>query len=293
MNSMASKTSIKHLDMLRDFSSAFSRGAFTDIIKYEDYSYLNWLHSEYGSNKNEVVTYGEYLKSLYSEMLKNYRCEYVYKNELISHIVRQYKTTNTIAFNEFKVGDSIVDIALFNGESKAFEIKTEFDSSRRLDKQMRDYRKVFDKCYVVVPAEKIEDYAHCIDDEIGMLSLSKTRGRVIMQVFREATINETIDSDVLITCLRTKEYEQVIRDYYGELPKVPDYEMYEECKKIMRAIPKEKLKTSFLDLMKNRKKNIQVLLKVPKELRQIYLSMNLLPKDIDVLTDRLEMKLNR
>ena len=83
---MASKTSIKQLNMLRDFSSAFSRGAFTDIIKYEDYSYLNWLHAEYGSNKNEIVTYGEYLKSLYSEMLKNYRCEYVYKNELICHI---------------------------------------------------------------------------------------------------------------------------------------------------------------------------------------------------------------
>ena len=72
-----------------------------------------------------------------------------------------------------------------------------------------------------------------------------------------------------------------------------DYEMYEECKKMMRVIPGEKLRTSFLYLMKNRKKDIQILLKVPKELRQIYLSMNLLPKDIDLLTDRLEKRLNR
>ena len=288
---MASKASIKQFDMLRDFSSAFSRGTVTDIIKYEDYSYLNWLYAEYGDKKKGVVTYGEFLKSLYSELLKNYRCEYVYKNELIGRIVRKYKTTNTVAFNEFKVGDSIADIALFNGESKAFEIKTEFDSPRRLDKQMKDYRKVFDKCYVVVPSEKIEDYARCIDDEIGLLSLSKSRGSTSILVCRDATINEIIDSDVLISCLRTKEYKQIIKDYYGNLPKVPDYELYGACKKLMKTIPIEILKRSFLELMKSRKKNIQILMNAPKELRQIYLSMNFLPKDINVLENRLEMKL--
>jgi hypothetical protein len=44
--------------------------------------------------------------------------------------------------------------------------------------------------------------------------------------------------------------------------------------------------------MKKRKKDMLVLKNVPKELRQICLSMNLLPKDIDVLANRLEMKLN-
>lgn len=288
---MASKSSISKQEMLRDFSSAFSRSAITDIIKYEDYSYLKWLYSEYGGNKG-VKTYGEYLKSLYSALLNNYRCEYVYKNELIGHIIRQYKKTNTVAFNEFKVGDSIVDIALFNGESKAFEIKTEFDSPRRLEKQMGDYRKVFEKCYVVVPTEEIEDYSRCIDEEVGLLSLSKKSGGVTFQVCREAIPNETIDSDVLITCLRTKEYQQIIRDYYGDLPKVPDYEMYSECKKMMRAIPGKILRIALLELMKKRKKDMLVLKNVPKELRQICLSMNLLPKDIDVLANRLEMKLN-
>lgn len=30
---------------------------------------------------------------------------------------------------------------MFNGESKAFEIKTEYDTPRRLDKQMDDYKR--------------------------------------------------------------------------------------------------------------------------------------------------------
>lgn len=292
MDGMVSKSSISQQDMLRNFSSAFSRSTITDIMKYMDYSYLNWLYSEYGNINNGIKTYGEYLKFLYSALLNNYRCEYVYKNELIGHILRHYKKTYTVAFNEFKVGDSIVDIALFNGESKAFEIKTEFDTPRRLEKQMSDYRKVFEKCYVVVPTEEIKNYSHCIDEEIGLLSLAKKRGGVTIQVCRDAIPNETIDSDVLITCLRTKEYEQVIRDYYGSLPKVPDYEMYGECKKMMRAIPGKNLKIAFLELMKKRKKDMLVLREAPKEFRQICLSMNLLPKDIDVLSNRLEMKLN-
>jgi hypothetical protein len=92
--------------------------------------------------------------------------------------------------------------------------------------------------------------------------------------------------------LRTKEYQQIIRDYYGDLPKVPDYEMYSECKKMMRAIPEKNLRIALLEQMKKRKKDMLVLKNVPKELRQICLSMNLLPKDIDVLANRLEMKLN-
>ena len=61
---------------------------------------------------------------------------------------------------------------------------------------------------------------------------------------------------------------------------------------MMKAIPGENLKTAFLELMKNRKKDMAVLKKAPKELRQVYLSLNLLPKDIDVLAGRLEMTLN-
>ena len=288
---MSSKQVINRLDMLRSYSSAFSRSAITDIIKYGDYSHLGWLYSEYGSKREDVTSYGEYLKSLYLEMVKNYRCEYVFKNELVGYIIKHYKKTNTVTYNELRVGKSIVDIAVFNGESSAFEIKTEFDSPRRLEKQLDDYQRLFDKCYVVVPKEKVSDYIRCVDERIGVMSLSKTHKGISIHTVREAVLNETIDSDLLISCLRTKEYEQVIKDFFGDLPDVSSYEMYDKCKEMMRAIPNGVLKSTFCKMMKKRKANVEDLADVPIELRQISLSLNLLPKDVSLLLNRLEKKL--
>jgi len=280
------------LDVLRSYSSAFSRSAITDIIKYEDYSHLGWLYSEFGSKRKSVASYGEYLKSLYLEMAKNYRCEYIFKNELIGYLIKHYKKTNTVTYNELKVGRSIVDMAVFNGESIAFEIKTEYDTPRRLEKQLDDYLRLFDKCYVVVPEEKASDYIQCIDESIGVMSLSKSRKGITIRTNREAKVNETIDSDLLISCLRTKEYERVVKDYYGNLPEVSGYEMYDKCKEMMREIPNSVLKSMFREMMKQRKASLQSLSDVPMELRQISLSLNLLSKDVSLLLNRLEKKIN-
>lgn len=287
---MSRKQVINKFDVLRSYSSAFSRNAITDIIKYQDYSYLRWLYSEFGS-ENSISNYGEYLKSLYLEMVKYYRCEYVFKNELVGYFIKYYKKTNTVTYNEFKVGKSIADIAVFNGESQAFEIKTDFDTPRRLEKQLTDYQKIFDKCYVVVPKERVQDYIHKVDKRIGVMSLSKSHRGITIHTIREAIANETIDSDLLISCLRTKEYERVVKDYYGSLPDVSSYEMYDKCKESMRAIPNSVLKTVFRETMKKRKADIQSLADVPNELRQITLSLNLQPRDISVLLNRLEKKI--
>ena len=289
---MNSKQVINRLDMLRSYSSAFSRSAITDIIKYEDYSHIGWLYSEFGSKRKSVASYGEYLKSLYLEMANNYRCEYIFKNELIGYLIKHYKKTNTVTYNELKVGRSIVDMAVFNGESIAFEIKTEYDTPRRLEKQLDDYLRLFDKCYVVVPEEKVFDYIQCVDESIGVMSLSKSRKGMTIHTDREAMVNETIDSDLLISCLRTKEYERVVKDYYGNLPEVSSYEMYDKCKEMMRAIPNSVLKSRFREMMKQRKASLQSLSDVPMELRQISLSLNLLPKDVSLLLNRLEKKIN-
>ena len=113
---MSSKQVINRMDVMRSYSSAFSRSAITDIIKYGDYSQLGWLYSEFGSKKDDVTSYGDYLKALYLEMVKNYRCEYVFKNELVGYIIKHYKKNNTVTYNELRVGKSIVDIAVFKDD---------------------------------------------------------------------------------------------------------------------------------------------------------------------------------
>lgn len=122
----------KHMVRLRDFSTAFSRSAFTDVLLFDDFSRFDWLRAQY---RLRSKTYAGLIRGAYAAISKDYRCEYVYKNELVNLLLRRYGTRSTVYFSEFRVGSSIADMVMFNGESKVFEIKTEYDSPRRLDRQ--------------------------------------------------------------------------------------------------------------------------------------------------------------
>lgn len=273
---------------LRDFSSAFSRNAINDIIKYQDYSHINWINKHYNISINSTSTsYFDLLKFLYSSIAKGYRCEYVYKNELIKYLIAQYGTKETTAYNEFHVGNSIVDIALFNGESKAFEIKTEYDTPRRLGKQLDDYRKVFDKCYVVVPYEKADAYISSIDKSFGIITLERKNGRIYLTLIQDATLNIDLDPELIISCLHIDEYESIVFEWAGTIPNVPKHQLYKECLSIFREIPENTLRKLFVTKIKGRKRNTQILKKTPFMLRQMCLSMNLSSKDIETLINRL------
>ena len=264
---------------MRDYSSAFSRSAFKDILDFNDFSHIKWLYDRYGTRRPQSISYLDYLKKIYSAISKEYQCEYVYKNELLGHIVKMYGTKNTCAFNEFRVGNSIVDIALFNGESRAFEIKTEYDTLKRLDKQLDDYKRVFDKCYLVIPHKKADLY-NDIDETTGIITLKRDRGHIILQNIREAQQNNSFDLDLLMSCLRTKEYESIIKKWFGRLPDVPLCRMYNDCLCLLRKIPNQELKEMFLTEVKGRRQNTMLLLKAPSFLRQMCLSLNLSAKEL-------------
>ncbi|MCQ2074722.1 MAG: sce7726 family protein [Bacteroidaceae bacterium] len=275
-------------DQLRNFSSAFSRAVFSDILAHSDFSHLDWICGQCNFGLSDRSSYMDYLIQMYDTLSRYYRCEYVFKNEIINQLLlKKYGTKDTIAFNEFKVGDSIVDFAMMNGESKAFEIKTSFDTPRRLRKQMCDYRRVFNRCYVVVDADEIEHYASYVDDTIGIIILKYEKGRILLDEYRTALDNDTVDPDVLMKCLRTNEYKSIVSKHFGTLPAVPDFEMYNACKEQMGHIEPKALNHLFLQEIKNRKSATGYLKNTPKELRQVMLSLNLTKSKQDLLIKRL------
>lgn len=267
-------------ERLRSYSSVFTRKVFSEIIKYNDFSHLNWLFSTYDQYQKGIESYYDYLLFLYKYIARFYRCEYVYKNEIINQLLlKTYGTKNTIALNEFRIGNSIVDFAMMNGESKAFEIKTQFDTSRRLSKQMADYKKVFNKCYIVVASEELGYYENLVEPTTGIIELFYDRGRVKLNEFRPAIKNSELDSSILMGCLRTQEYKDIVFSFDGYLPDVSEYEMYDACKARIKQIPSLRLNELFLYEMKKRKSVTSKLKDVPKELRQICLSLNLSEKE--------------
>jgi hypothetical protein len=111
----------------------------------------NWESALYFLKQYNILRkcQGQLLSDLFEaswEILRHsYRAEYVYKAEVANRIVFGRHSPRTASLQvEFPVSNSIVDVAVFNGTSTAYEIKTEYDSERRLSTQPRDYLKVFD-----------------------------------------------------------------------------------------------------------------------------------------------------
>lgn len=288
MESLSNKTT---LDKLRSYSSVFSSTSFLKLLQYDDYSFINAKIERYDATKigKNIITYYDYIRYIYKELKKNYKNEYVYKNTFINDLLLgKYGIKDTVAINEFRVGSSIADIVMFNGTSKAFEIKTELDSNKRLEGQLSDYTKIFKECYIITHKSLTEKYLK-EDDTIGIIELIENTKSISMQEIRQAKENNSIDTNTLIHSIRTPEYKNIIRKYYGELPEMNSFTMFETCKELMRYIPWEKLHSLFIEELKNRKTNTNIIGSFKNELRQLCLSMN-----INLISyNQLDFKLNK
>ena len=272
----------------RGYSAAFSRSVFTGIGLYSDFSPLDELLHQYDGDFPRNSSYLDYLTYQYKQLVQYYPCEYVFKNELINQLLlKKYVTKKIIVFNEFKVGDSIVDLAMMHEASIAFEIKTPLDSPRRLKKQMQDYKKLFNMCYVVVDEDECDSYAAQVDENTGILALSYKQGSAILQEYKPARKQASPDTLTVLKCLRTREYESIIQRLCGRLPSVPSYRMYDACKELLCEVEPATLNRLFLEEIRKRKSPTGRLKSVPKELRQMILSLNLTQKKEDQLIAKL------
>lgn len=283
------RTDYTRMERLRSYSSIFSRRVFSDIIEYDDYTRLNTLFNRYDSSNDQFCSYFDYIKYIYRVIAKEYRCEYIYKNEIINKLlIKEYGTKNTVAINEFRVQNSIVDFALFNGESKAFEIKTEYDTKKRLEHQIDDYSKLFQKCYIVIPEELYQQYNDSVSENVGIIVLIRDKGRIKLSERKAATENRNIDPHVLMRSIRASEYRNIVTEYFGYLPNVSCFEMFDRCQEMIEKIPQQDLHTLFLQEIKKRANNTQLLKTFPSEIRQICLSLNLNQKQSDNLLKKLD-----
>lgn len=279
------------LNRMRGYSSIFSSTYFLKLLLKDDYSFIDSKILQYDYHKigNSINTYYDYIKYIYNELSKEYRNEYVYKNTFINELlIKSYGLKDTIAINEFRVGDSIADIVLFNGTSKAFEIKTELDSNKRLNGQLADYRKIFKESYVVTHEALIDKYLK-EDDSVGIIALAEHTGSLKMIEIRPAKVNLEINPETVIRSIRTSEYKGIIKQYYGELPTMNSFNMFDICSDLLEQIPKEDLNKLFIEQLKKRKSNTIKIDSFFKELRQIGLAMNI----NDKMHQNLLVKLNK
>lgn len=256
---------------LRDYSSLFSRSEVNRWYK-NDLSSLRLKINRYSpSLLQKRCSYLSYLKQVYRILEKFYPNEYVYKNEFINRwLLKEIGIDNSIVFSEFRLGKAVADLAMFNGVSKVFEIKTLLDKDARLSNQLEQYSQLFNEVYLIVPERKVHLYLKH-DVSTGIIIYDHTTNS--FSLIRQAQYKEDINVEVLMKVLHTHEYVTLVEQYFGERPRFHDFNKFRICKELIGKIPMNIISKQFVALMKSRKVH-NAFSKKESQFNQLALSMN-------------------
>jgi hypothetical protein len=260
----------------RIYASLFSRRVVAEVLA-GSYKSIDKIYYLFRDNEAlEWKTYLDYFLYLYRSMMKHYRCEYVFKNEVINKILlRHFSNPNTVSFSEFRVNQSIADLVMFNGISRAYEIKTDYDSDKRLISQLTDYNKLFEKTYLVISATGYNKYVNELPQTVGIITFEYKNGALVHRVIREAEKNTIIDIHTLMRSIRATEYKNIVKEIYGTLPNVSEFDMFEACENLLKVADNNKVRDTFMNVIKQRKTNTQSLGQFERCFRQLGVATNM------------------
>jgi hypothetical protein len=174
----------------------------------------------------------------YDVMTNNYRAEYVYRNLIVSRVfVGRHRASSATAFlNEVRVGESVADCILVNGQMTVYEIKTELDREDRLQSQLDSYYGAFTLANVVVHEAHTDRYLDMLaNTPTGILSVGNRWRLSAVQPAVEQSAQ--LEHRVMFNLLRAAEVKRALRAWYGQIPEVPNGIRYSEHFALAQAIP--------------------------------------------------------
>lgn len=188
------------------------------------------------------------IEEVYKHLVSHYKNEYFFKNELLNQFAFSEEDT---AIVELPVAGSIADFIIVNDSATVYEIKTALDNFDRLESQISDYSRAFAKISVVVPSEKLGSLLQKIDNpKIGIVI--ETDGQFL--VYREPAADMShLSHRAMFGILRKTEYSAIIKQWFGSLPEVSDFEYYETCYDLLSQIPMQEAYQLFENTLKKRK----------------------------------------
>ena len=173
-------------------------------------SYSPWLSNEdldklFCDTFNEEPSLFEIngkCKEVAEELMINY-----YHNEAFikARFAKELKKHKAVSFFELPVCDSRADLCSINGNSVAYEIKTIYDTTKRLLKQVTDYLKAFEYVYVICPKEKTETILDIVPREVGIYEYDNSKKKPCFVIVKEASLSPFVDRGVQLDILRKSE----------------------------------------------------------------------------------------
>lgn len=252
-------------NMLRHFIEGKSDSNYTSVIKRYVY--------DYEAKKNVEI-----ISEIYSELKRNYRNEYFYKNTLLNKLLLGVHSLNTTtALTEIPIARSKADFVMINGKAVVYEIKTELDNLERLGSQLDDYYKAFDHVAVITyenNVSQVEKQIEAFHRPIGIYVLRKNGS--IGTVKEPGKYTADLDKETIFKLLRKGEYEEILLGSYGCLPNVTQFRYYDACKELFFEVPMDDLYPLVLKQLKKRVKiEKEEFVRIPYELRFLAYFMDL------------------
>lgn len=260
------------LEHSRQISRVFSRPVLERIARSGEASDVaRELMSLGVTCKRDGAAVGDLFEASLAVMESSYRCEYVYKAAIANRIVfgRHSPRTSSLAI-ELAVGNSIVDAAVFNGTSTAYEIKTEFDSHRRLTTQTQDYLRAFDRVYVVTHPVLAERYESLVDPRIGILCLT---GKGSLTELRPAIGDPLrVEPAAVFRMLRRQEFMDIVHAHFGPQPTLPNGLLHEHYRELFEMLSGDEAHEGLVGAMRARTtdgESVSFIQALPKSLRAL------------------------
>jgi hypothetical protein len=260
-------------ERLRLLSRVFSRSVFYDLANRRGVEALSFLvkHGIARRAHKTSQTFSDFVNSIWAQLFTEYRQEYVYKNVLASRLIFGRHSPRTTAYLlEFSVGRSIADVVIVNGTSTAYEIKTEFDSSRRVKTQTKDYLRVFDKVSVVTHPRGVLQLLNEVEASVGILILLPNGS---LTTYRSPASNlANVNVQDIFRCLRRTEYVTAIKQYFGEFPDLPNGIIRDYCEQLFLQFSPERAHEILVTALRARttdEKSVNFVCQLPQSLKAV------------------------
>lgn len=236
----------------RLIAQLFTSQAITKIAD-GDLSFLIKIINDFLMPKHYPVNVAKAFELAFENLSHNYKNEYFYKNILAKKmLLEKYLRKDVTMLSEFRVGENKADCVIINGISTCYEIKTRFDSLKRLPDQLHAFSKIFDKTYVVCDKSHKENVFACIPDHVGMIEFTE---RGSLKEIKKAGENPyPLDREILISSLRKNEYQYIAENIIKKPLNSSNINIFNDCLEIFKISDSEKLNYLFKKSMKKYRK---------------------------------------
>ena len=262
----------------KQLAQIFTSANITKVAQ-GDLSLVQTIVSRF-SKLEELTTLAEIYDESYKLLCKHYPNEYVVKNIIANNILLGTHSMNTASMlSELRIGSNKADCVIINGSSTCYEIKTKYDSLKRLPDQLTAYTSAFDKTYVVAHEAHLKALLRIHSEKpIFGIIISNNRNSLSKKIV--APKNNIFNMELMFHTLRKEEYVDIVRDITGIEPSYPATELFSECKKIVCQLSQQEANAQFKRVLKTHRRNDRKFInELPKSMKNLGISYNIHKKN--------------